>query len=102
MTSLSERCSALWSLFGVDSSTKLVNSINRFCRTLQIVMDENQRPNGIPVTWFTVYSLLSIYAQSDDEKLAFDYNSGNTSILVSGYVYSFHVVQLKLFFLNLG
>lgn len=45
-------------------------------------MDEHQRPNGIPVTRFT---LQSIYAQSDDEKLEFDYESGNTSILVSHY-----------------
>lgn len=43
-------------------------------------MDEHQRPNGIPVTRFT---LQSIYAQSDDEKLEFEYESGNTSILVS-------------------
>lgn len=45
----------------------------------QIVMDEHQRPNGIPVTRFT---LQSIYAQSDDEKLEFEYESGNTNILV--------------------
>ncbi|CAN8253559.1 unnamed protein product [Cochlearia groenlandica] len=44
----------------------------------KIVMDEHQRPNGIPVTRFT---LQSIYAQSDDEKLEFDYESGNTIIL---------------------
>lgn len=42
-------------------------------------MDDQQRPNGIPVTRFT---LQSIYAQSDDEKLEFDYESGNMSILV--------------------
>ena len=45
----------------------------------QIVMDDHQRPNGIPVTRFT---LQSIYAQSDDEKLEFEYESGNTNILV--------------------
>jgi hypothetical protein len=45
----------------------------------QIVMDEHQRSNGIPVTRFT---LQSIYAQSDDEKLEFEYESGNTIILV--------------------
>jgi len=45
----------------------------------QIVMDEHQRTNGIPVTRFT---LQSIYAQSDDEKLEFEYESGNTNILV--------------------
>lgn len=42
-------------------------------------MDEKQRPNGIPVTRF---SLQSIYAQADDEKLEFEYESGNTNILV--------------------
>lgn len=42
-------------------------------------MDDQQRPNGIPITRFT---LQSIYAQSDDEKLEFDYESGNASILV--------------------
>jgi mitotic spindle assembly checkpoint protein MAD1 len=45
-------------------------------------MDEHQRPNGIPVTRFT---LQSIYAQSDDEKLEFEYESGNTSILNNEY-----------------
>ncbi|KAG7533624.1 Spindle assembly checkpoint component Mad1 [Arabidopsis thaliana x Arabidopsis arenosa] len=48
----------------------------------KIVMDEHQRPNGIPVTRFT---LQSIYAQSDDEKLEFEYESGNTSILNNEY-----------------
>lgn len=47
---------------------------------LQIVMDDHQRADGIPVTRFT---LQSIYAQSDDEKLEFEYESGNTNILVS-------------------
>lgn len=42
-------------------------------------MDEHQRSNGIPVTRFT---LQSIYAQSDDEKLEFECESGNTNILV--------------------
>ena len=42
-------------------------------------MDEHQRSNGIPVTRFT---LQSIYAQSDEEKLEFEYESGNTTILV--------------------
>lgn len=45
----------------------------------QIVMDDHQRQDGIPVTHFT---LQSIYAQSDDEKLEFEYESGNTNILV--------------------
>ena len=43
-------------------------------------MDDKQRPNGIPVTRFT---LQSIYAQNDEEKLEFEYESGNTNILVS-------------------
>lgn len=42
-------------------------------------MDDQQRPDGIPVTRFT---LQSIYAQNDDEKLEFEYESGNTNILV--------------------
>lgn len=42
-------------------------------------MDDHQRQDGIPVTHFT---LQSIYAQSDDEKLEFEYESGNTNILV--------------------
>ncbi|XP_020230705.1 mitotic spindle checkpoint protein MAD1 [Cajanus cajan] len=48
----------------------------------KIVMDEHQRSNGIPVTRFT---LQSIYAQSDDEKLEFEYESGNTNILENHY-----------------
>ncbi|KAJ6931929.1 mitotic spindle checkpoint protein MAD1-like isoform X1 [Populus alba x Populus x berolinensis] len=47
-----------------------------------IVMDEHQRSNGIPVTRFT---LQSVYAQSDDEKLEFEYESGNTNILANDY-----------------
>ncbi|XP_074302735.1 mitotic spindle checkpoint protein MAD1-like [Silene latifolia] len=49
----------------------------------KIVMDDKQRSNGIPVTRFT---LQSIYAQSGDEKLEFEYESGNTNILVNDYV----------------
>ncbi|GJZ54686.1 mitotic spindle checkpoint protein MAD1 [Tanacetum coccineum] len=45
----------------------------------EIVMDDHQRSDGIPVTRFT---LQSIYAQSDDEKLQFEYESGNTNILL--------------------
>ncbi|KAA8545413.1 hypothetical protein F0562_020197 [Nyssa sinensis] len=48
----------------------------------KIVMDDHQRSDGIPVTRFT---LQSIYAQSDDEKLEFEYESGNTSILANNY-----------------
>lgn len=42
-------------------------------------MDDHQRADGIPVTRFTLHS---IYAQSDDEKLQFEYESGNTNIIV--------------------
>lgn len=48
----------------------------------KIVMDDHQRSDGIPVTRFT---LQSIYAQSDDEKLQFEYESGNTKILGNNY-----------------
>lgn len=48
----------------------------------KIVMDDHQRPNGIPVTRF---NLQSIYAQSDDERLEFEYESGNTNILANAY-----------------
>ncbi|KAI8532019.1 hypothetical protein RHMOL_Rhmol11G0180400 [Rhododendron molle] len=48
----------------------------------KIVMDDHQRSDGIPVTRFT---LQSIYAQSDDEKLQFEYESGNTNILINDY-----------------
>jgi mitotic spindle assembly checkpoint protein MAD1 len=49
----------------------------------KIVMDDHQRSDGIPVTRFT---LQSIYAQSDDEKLLFEYESGNTNILANDYI----------------
>ncbi|WCJ18702.1 mitotic checkpoint family protein [Euphorbia peplus] len=48
----------------------------------KIIMDEHQRSNGIPVTRFT---LQSIYALSDDEKLEFEYESGSTNILANAY-----------------
>lgn len=48
----------------------------------KIVMDDHQRSDGIPVTRFI---LQSIYAQSDDEKLEFEYESGNTSIIANSY-----------------
>ncbi|XAR56252.1 hypothetical protein NMG60_11036658 [Bertholletia excelsa] len=48
----------------------------------KIVMDDHRRSDGIPVTRFT---LQSIYAQSDDEKLEFEYESGNTNILANDY-----------------
>ncbi|XXG86999.1 hypothetical protein AAC387_Pa11g1794 [Persea americana] len=62
-----------------------ISVFRRACCSLfgyKIVMDDQQRPNGIPVTRFT---LNSIYAQSDDEKLEFEYESGNTNILVNEY-----------------
>ncbi|KAH7685202.1 Spindle assembly checkpoint component Mad1 protein [Dioscorea alata] len=62
-----------------------ISVFRRACCSLfgyKIVMDDQQRPNGIPITRFT---LQSIYAQSDDEKLEFDYESGNASILVNEY-----------------
>lgn len=46
---------------------------------LQILMDDHHRADGSPVTRFTLHS---IYAQSDDEKLQFEYESGNTNIIV--------------------
>ncbi|KAJ6798424.1 mitotic spindle checkpoint protein MAD1 [Iris pallida] len=62
-----------------------ISVFRRACCSLfgyKIVMDDQHRPNGIPVTRFT---LQSIYAQSDGEKLEFDYESGNTNILVNEY-----------------
>lgn len=48
----------------------------------KIIMDDHHRSNGIPVTRFT---LQSVYAQNDDEKLEFEYESGTTSILPNDY-----------------
>ncbi|KAL8487258.1 hypothetical protein ACS0TY_023798 [Phlomoides rotata] len=48
----------------------------------KIVMDDHQRSDGIPVTRFTLHS---IYAMSEDEKLQFEYESGNTNIVVNEY-----------------
>ncbi|ONK59456.1 uncharacterized protein A4U43_C08F6610 [Asparagus officinalis] len=62
-----------------------ISVFRRACCSLfgyKIVMDDQQRPNGIPVTRFT---LQSIYALNDDEKLEFDYESGTMSILVNDY-----------------
>lgn len=47
-------------------------------------MDEHQRRNGNPLAQFT---LQSIYAQGDDEKLEFEYESSNTNILVRNYIF---------------
>ncbi|PKA65043.1 hypothetical protein AXF42_Ash019055 [Apostasia shenzhenica] len=62
-----------------------ISIFRRACCSLfgyKIVMDEQQRPNGIPVTRFT---LQSIYAQNDDEKLEFEYESGNVTIMENDY-----------------
>ncbi|XP_020598023.1 mitotic spindle checkpoint protein MAD1 [Phalaenopsis equestris] len=62
-----------------------ISVFRRACCSLfgyKIVMDDQQRPNGIPMTRFT---LQSIYAQRDEEKLEFDYESGNATILVNDY-----------------
>ncbi|CAI0378539.1 unnamed protein product [Linum tenue] len=56
----------------------------------KIVMDERQRPNGIPVTRFT---LQSIYAMNDDEKLEFEYESGNTNIVENSYTSTSEISQ---------
>ncbi|GLJ05987.1 hypothetical protein SUGI_0029980 [Cryptomeria japonica] len=48
----------------------------------KIQMDEQQRPSGIPVTLFT---LQSIYALSDDDKLEFEYESGNMNLQMNEY-----------------
>lgn len=75
-----------------DDHKSLFTYRNLLSYSWQIVMDEHQRPNGIPVTRFT---LQSIYAQSDGEKLEFDYESGNTSILVSHYRATFIYIHFK-------
>ncbi|XP_073028375.1 mitotic spindle checkpoint protein MAD1 isoform X1 [Primulina eburnea] len=48
----------------------------------KIVMDDHQRSDGIPVTRFVLHS---IYAMSDEEKLEFEYESGNTKLIVNAY-----------------
>ncbi|KAK1311238.1 hypothetical protein QJS10_CPA08g01223 [Acorus calamus] len=55
-----------------------------------IVMDDHQRPNGIPVTHFT---LQSIYAQTDDEKLEYEYESGNMNIIINEYASQREILQ---------
>uniref|UniRef100_A0A453G2E1 DUF4094 domain-containing protein n=2 Tax=Aegilops tauschii subsp. strangulata TaxID=200361 RepID=A0A453G2E1_AEGTS len=56
----------------------------------QIVMNDEQQPNGIHVTRFT---LQSVYAQTDDEKLEFLYESGSTNIVVNGYTSQHEIAQ---------
>ncbi|XP_073367018.1 mitotic spindle checkpoint protein MAD1 isoform X3 [Aegilops tauschii subsp. strangulata] len=56
----------------------------------EIVMNDEQQPNGIHVTRFT---LQSVYAQTDDEKLEFLYESGSTNIVVNGYTSQHEIAQ---------
>ncbi|KAK1668689.1 hypothetical protein QYE76_056848 [Lolium multiflorum] len=56
----------------------------------KIVMNDEQQSNGIHVTRFT---LQSVYAQSDDEKLEFVYESGSTNIVVNGYTSQHEIAQ---------
>ena len=50
-------------------------------------MNDQQQSNGIPVTRFI---LQSVYAQTDDEKLEFNYESGSTNIVVIYY----HTIEM--------
>ncbi|CAD6235670.1 unnamed protein product [Miscanthus lutarioriparius] len=59
----------------------------------KIVMNDQQQSNGIPVTRFI---LQSVYAQSDDEKLEFDYESGSTNIVVNDYTSQHEIAQQAL------
>uniref|UniRef100_A0A0D9V8I3 DUF4094 domain-containing protein n=1 Tax=Leersia perrieri TaxID=77586 RepID=A0A0D9V8I3_9ORYZ len=59
----------------------------------KIVMNDQQQSNGIPVTRFI---LQSVYAQNDDEKLEFDYESGSTSIVVNDYTSQHEIAQQTL------
>ncbi|XP_062207644.1 mitotic spindle checkpoint protein MAD1-like isoform X2 [Phragmites australis] len=56
----------------------------------KIVMNDQHQSNGIPVTRFI---LQSVYAQSDDEKLEFDYESGSTNIVVNDYTSQHEIAQ---------
>ncbi|KAJ4952126.1 hypothetical protein NE237_028958 [Protea cynaroides] len=70
-----------------------ISVFRRACCSLfgyKIVMDDHQRPNGISVTRFT---LQSIYAQNDDEKLEFEYESGNTNILENDFASQPEIAQ---------
>ncbi|XP_078181807.1 mitotic checkpoint family protein isoform X2 [Carex rostrata] len=61
----------------------------------KIVMDDQKRPDGIPVTRFT---LQSIYAQSDDEKLDFEYESGTMNIILNDYTSQHDIAhQIEIF-----
>ncbi|KAJ3678028.1 hypothetical protein LUZ60_001831 [Juncus effusus] len=70
-----------------------ISVFRRACCSLfgyKITMDDQKGPNGIPVTRFT---LQSIYAQSDYEKLEFDYESGTANILVNEYTSESDIAQ---------
>ncbi|XP_026389584.1 mitotic spindle checkpoint protein MAD1-like [Papaver somniferum] len=70
-----------------------ISVFRRACCSLfgyKILMDDHQRPNGIPVTRFT---LQSIFAQGEDEKLDFEYESGNTNLLDNEYTSQHEVAQ---------
>ncbi|KAK1266334.1 hypothetical protein QJS04_geneDACA009091 [Acorus gramineus] len=70
-----------------------ISVFRRACCSLfgyKIVMDDHQRPNGIPVTHFT---LQSIYAQTDDEKLEYEYESGNMNIIINEYASQREILQ---------
>ncbi|CAL4946338.1 unnamed protein product [Urochloa decumbens] len=56
----------------------------------KIVMNDQQQSNGIPVTRFI---LQSVYAQTDDEKLEFDYESGSTNIVANDYTSQQEIAQ---------
>ncbi|XP_062181681.1 mitotic spindle checkpoint protein MAD1-like [Phragmites australis] len=56
----------------------------------KIVMNDQQQSNGIPITRFV---LQSVYAQSDDEKIEFDYESGSTNIVVNDYTCQQEIAQ---------
>ncbi|CAL4960177.1 unnamed protein product [Urochloa decumbens] len=59
----------------------------------KIVMNDQQQSNGIPVTRFI---LQSVYAQTDDEKLEFDYESGSTNIVANDYTSQQEIAQQVL------
>ncbi|KAI3964996.1 hypothetical protein MKW92_026276 [Papaver armeniacum] len=70
-----------------------ISVFRRACCSLfgyKILMDDHLRPNGIPVTRFT---LQSIFAQGEDEKLDFEYESGNTNLLDNEYTSQHEVAQ---------
>ncbi|KAI3874889.1 hypothetical protein MKW98_019462 [Papaver atlanticum] len=70
-----------------------ISVFRRACCSLfgyKILMDDHQRPNGIPVTRFT---LQSIFAQGEDEKLDFEYESGNTNLLDNEYTSEHEIAQ---------